>query len=84
MNNTITANELKTGGVSLIERVIGSEEEAVITVRGKRRYVVMPFEKYNRLRECELDTALEETRRDIAEGRFTTGDVDEHIKTLKQ
>ena len=53
MNKIITANELKTGGVSAIEKVISEDSEAIITVRGKNRYVVMDIEKYNHLRECE-------------------------------
>ena len=49
----ITANDLKTKGVSLFETLIHKGQEAVITVRGKRRYVVMGMEDYiKRLTNC--------------------------------
>jgi len=37
----IAANELKTRGVSSISEQLAEEPEAFITVRGKKRYVVM-------------------------------------------
>jgi prevent-host-death family protein len=57
MKNTITANELKTKGVSAIEEVTASNNEAIITVRGKNKYVVLSIEEYNQLREYELEAA---------------------------
>ena len=35
MSNIITANELKTRGVSAIDKAVEESEEAVVTVRGK-------------------------------------------------
>jgi len=82
MNKIITANELKTGGVSAIEKVISEDSEAIITVRGKNRYVVMDIEKYNHLRECELETALAESRHDLKNGRYVEESVEDHIKRI--
>lgn len=42
--NTITANQLKTKGVSVIESKLADERELVITVRGKEKYVVMDMQ----------------------------------------
>jgi prevent-host-death family protein len=56
--------------------------EIIITVRGKNKYVVLPIEKYNYLRECELETALLETKRDFKEGKFTKESVEKHIKRI--
>ena len=38
---TIAANELKTKGVSSIEKALEDNVEAFISVRGQERYVVM-------------------------------------------
>jgi PHD/YefM family antitoxin component YafN of YafNO toxin-antitoxin module len=51
---TVTANELKTKGVSAVEDRLKIEGEVIITVRGRHKYVVMSLEKYSRLREYEL------------------------------
>ena len=80
---TISANELKTRGVSSIEKALENSEEAVISVRGKDRYVVMDMEEYNRLRACELEAALYETRQQLAAGEFVEESVDEHIARIR-
>jgi hypothetical protein len=82
MKNKITANELKTKGVSAIDLVVMESEEAVLTVRGKSAYVVMPIEKYNYYRECELETAINKTLQEITQGKYVTETVDEHIKRI--
>ncbi len=78
----VAANELKTKGVMSIDKALESEGEAVITVRGKDRYVVMDFDTYNRLRVCELEAALYETRREIESGEYIEESIDDHIKRL--
>jgi PHD/YefM family antitoxin component YafN of YafNO toxin-antitoxin module len=82
MNNSITANELKTRGVSAIDMVVRESEEAVLTVRGKSAYVVMPIEKYNYYRECELEAAINKTLEEIKQGKYVAETVDEHIKRI--
>ena len=82
MAQIITANELKTKGVSILDEEISDGSEIIITVRGKNKYVVLPIEKYNYLRECELETALLETKRDIKEGKFIKEPVEKHIKRI--
>lgn len=78
----ITANELKTKGVSAIEEVIGDAGEAVITVRGKERFVVMDMSHYNYLRECELEAALHQVQAEVKAGDFVIESVDEHLKRM--
>jgi len=80
--NAITANQLKTKGVSVIESNLTDMKELVITVRGKEKYVVMDMEHYNYLRECELDAALHETRTDYQNGKFVTESVEKHIQRI--
>ncbi len=42
----------------------------------------MEADSYQRLRECELEIALQEARADLAAGRFVHESVDEHLKRL--
>jgi len=80
---TISANDLKTKGVSAIESVLAMQSEAVISVRGKERFVIMDLEHYHYLRECELEAALAQTRADLAAGRFVKEGAEEHLARLK-
>lgn len=82
MAHSITANDLKTKGVSVLEEATSSGEEAIITVRGKNRYVVLSVDQYNYLRECELEAALSETMKDVEEGRTYSESVEEHIQRI--
>ncbi len=77
--NAVTANELKTKGISALEANLRHNEEVIISVRGQARYVVLELDKYTKLREYELIAALHETKSEIAAGRFHIETVDEHI-----
>ena len=79
---TIAANDLKTRGVASISEQLADNPEAIITVRGKSRYVVMDIDQYQYLRECELEAALLEAREDVKAGRVVTESVADHIKRL--
>jgi len=79
---TIAANDLKTRGVASISEQLAENPEAIITVRGKNRYVVMDIDQYQYLRECELEAALMEAREDVKAGRVVTESVADHIKRL--
>jgi len=80
----LTANDLKTKGVAAIEAVLAERPEAIVSVRGKDRFVVMEITHYHYLRECELEAALAETRADIAAGRFMKGSPAAHVKRVKK
>lgn len=77
--NTVTANELKTRGISAVEDLLETEEEVIISVRGVAKYVLMGLEKYARLRESELDMAIKEAKADYEAGRVVTESVDDHM-----
>ena len=79
---SITANELKTKGVSAIQSNLDGDEELVITVRGKDSYVVMNLEHYNYLRECELEAALHQAKADVEAGEYVIESVNDHIKRI--
>lgn len=80
---SITANELKTKGVSVIESNLGDDNELIITVRGKESYVVMNIEHYNYLRECELEAALHQAKADVEAGDYIVESVNDHIKRIR-
>lgn len=82
--SSLTANDLKTKGVSAIEAVLAERPEAIVSVRGKDRFVVMDIAQYNYLRECELEAALAETRADIAAGRVVKESAAAHVKRVKK
>ena len=80
---SITANLLKTKGVSALDPVIDENKAVVITVRGRDRYVVMDFETYNHLRECELQAAIAEVRTELESGEAFKDTVDQHIRRIR-
>ena len=80
--NAISANDLKTRGVSAIEQALADRQEAAVTVRGQSKYIVMSREQYAYLRECELEAALAESKADLDAGRFVSESVEQHIKRL--
>jgi len=80
--NSITANELKTKGVSVVENALQSDDEAIITVRGKDKYVIIDMNKYNKLRDYELEIALLEARADVVKGRVQRESVAAHMKRI--
>jgi len=79
----ISANELKTKGVSVIQAVLDQQTEAVISVRGKQRFVVMGVEHYQYLRECELSAAIIESKADIEAGHYIKESAEEHLARLE-
>ena len=80
----ISANDLKTKGIAAIEAALASEQEAIVSVRGKDRYVVMDLAHYHYLRECELEAALAQTRADLAAGRFVKEGAQDHVDRLEK
>ena len=75
----VTANDLKTKGISDLERLLQDAQEVMITVRGKPRYVVMDVEHYDHLRECEVAAAWAQAREDVAAGRCRAETADDHM-----
>lgn len=78
----ISANDLKTKGISAIELALNDASEAIVSVRGKDKFVVMELAHYHYLRECELDAALAETRADLAAGRAIQESPADHLARL--
>ncbi len=78
----LSANDLKTKGISAIEFALSNAPEAMVSVRGKDKFVVMGIAHYHYLRECELDAALAQTRADLAAGRSVQESPEAHLARL--
>lgn len=74
----LTTNDIKTRGVAAIEEALAHQPEAMISVRGKERFVVMEVAQYQYLRECELDAALAQSQADVAAGRYVVESARRH------
>ena len=80
---TITANDIKRRGIASIADILKTDQEATISVRGKNKYVVISVQQYEFLRECELEAALMETRKDREAGRIADKTIADHIANLE-
>lgn len=79
----ISANDLKTKGISVLEGVFEKLDEVLISVRGKNKYVVVDIERYEYLRECEIEQAYRDVKEDIDNGNSTIQTAKEHMKELR-
>jgi PHD/YefM family antitoxin component YafN of YafNO toxin-antitoxin module len=80
----IAANDLKVKGVSLFDQLLSSLDEVLISVRGKNKYVVVGMERYEKLREYELEHAVREVRGEIDAGEVTRMSAQEHIEAVRR
>ena len=79
---TVSANEVKTKGVSLFTNLLDKFDELIINVRGKDKFVVLDIDRYKELRANELDLAYIKTMQDIDNGNYKTQTAKEHIAEL--
>lgn len=82
MPHVIAANEIKTKGITAFSKDI-AESELFISVHGINKFVVVSIDKYNHLRECELEAALLESEQDIINGRFSHKSIAEHLESIR-
>ena len=78
----LTANDIKTKGVSIFEKMMKKTDEIIINVRGKNKYVVLDIERYQEFREYELDLAHMKVMQDIKEKNYKVQTASEHKKEL--
>ena len=82
----ITANDLKVQGIKALNSELKDNDEAIISFRGKPKYIVIDFERYDRLRELELDKDYLETMQDIQKGNYkiisTDEELEKHLENL--
>ena len=80
----VTANEVKKRGVSLFDELFEKFDDLIISVRGKKKYIVMDYERYEKIREYELDRAYKEVMEDIERGDYKVVSAKEHIESLQE
>ncbi|WP_457561805.1 prevent-host-death protein [Caminibacter pacificus] len=80
----INANEVKKRGVSVFEELLKKWDEIIITFRGKKKYVVIDIDRYNELREKELELAYKEVLEDYKNGEYRIVNAKEHIENIKR
>jgi len=78
----ITANDVKTNGVSMFGALLKQFDELIINVRGRNKYVILDIERYKEFRENELDLAYMKAMKDIADKNYKTQTAKEHLEEL--
>ncbi len=82
----ITANELKIKGIKAIDQELTDKNEAIITHRGKPKYIVLDIEKYDQIRALELDLLYLQAQEEIQAGKAkrigTKEELEDHFKSL--
>lgn len=79
----LTANDIKTKGISFVEKLIKKYNEVFITVRGKKKFVILPIEEYERLKEAELEKIIREAEEDYNQGRVIKESAEDHFKRIE-
>ncbi len=80
----VSANEVKKHGVSLFDKLFEKVDNVVLSVRGKKKYVVMDYKEYKELREYQLQKTYEEVMEDIKNGNYRVLSAKEHMKNLEE
>ena len=81
MENVLSIQDLKRTGLSKIKQMFLNEPDIIIQDRGKDTCVLVDLAHYNFLRNCELEIALNQAKKDIKKGNYTTG-AENHIKKM--
>jgi len=76
------ANDIKTKGVSIFDTLFEKFSEVIISVRGKNKYCVIPYDEYAEYRAYKLDMAHKEVMADIENGSYHSS-TQEHFDTIK-
>lgn len=88
MSYSITEKELKEKGIEFFSDVIskyGVLPVAPTLAVGEKEnsFVILSMEEYKHLRECELELALIESKKELDNGNYITESVEDHIKRIK-
>jgi len=68
---------------NLLDKLFQKYDELVVSVRGKKKFVVMDIERYNELRIKELENSYREVMEDYEKGNYHT-DINKHLGELKR
>ncbi len=79
--------DLRNRGVKAIEEEIKANGTAILSYRGKPKYVIIEVNEYERLRDLELMWAYLKAEEDIAKGNVeivkTDEELENHLNELK-
>ena len=79
----ITANDLKVKGIKAIEKELQERDEAVITFRGKPKYIVLDIEEYETMRSLQIEAAYKELKKKKEQGKAYISDADTLIQRIE-
>jgi len=82
MQIEISANTIKTKGISFINKFIKNKDEVIVSVRGKRKYVILPIEEYEHIRDLEIEQAVKQAEDDYNNNRYIAESAEEHFKRI--
>jgi hypothetical protein len=69
---------------NLLDKLFQKYDELVVSVRGKKKFVVMDIERYNELRIKELENSYREVMEDYEKGNYNVVSAKEHLEKLKR
>jgi PHD/YefM family antitoxin component YafN of YafNO toxin-antitoxin module len=78
---TIALSQLRE---NLLDKLFQKYDELVVSVRGKKKFVVMDIERYNELRIKELENSYREVMEDYEKGNYSVVSAKEHLEKLKR
>ena len=79
----ITANDLKVKGIKAIEKELEERDEAIISFRGKPKYIVLDIEEYETMRALQIEVAYKELKNKKEQGKAYVSDVDTLIQRIE-
>jgi len=56
--------------------------EVFVAVRGRKKFVILPVDEYERLREAELESIIRQAEKDYEEGRYVVESAEEYFRRL--
>ncbi len=80
----ISATDLKAHGARAIQDALAEQAEAMISVRGRVRYVVVDVDRYIYLKECEQLKARAAAQADYEASRFVKETASAHLSRLQE
>jgi PHD/YefM family antitoxin component YafN of YafNO toxin-antitoxin module len=75
--------DIRRSGFKAIKEEIEKDKKAIITYKGRAKFVILPIEEYNNL---ELDAIYTRVMNDYKRGKYkilsSDNDIDKHIENL--
>ena len=78
----VSTNDIKTKGLSNIEKIIEEGNEVFISKRGKTKFVLLSLKEYERLKDADIFKAIIDSEDDYKKGKFIIESSEEHFKRL--